>query len=281
MSDKLNPYYITGLTFLFSLLAEAASGIWWFRIFRLISFAPAVYELVKRYLKEQDSEKVTVLLEAAGLTKKLGENVLKPHQIWRQETETGYRVGFSLPKGLSSEDFRKREQAISEALGADVRFSYERRGQVMMEVNHTVLKDHYKYSPVEYSQPVEIPAGYSRSGLQSIVFSDRVSSLLLGSMSGWGKSSFLRMVITNLILNHKGDPRLLKLHLVDFKFGAEFGIFHNSSMVQTFADDFEPTAALVSYLEDMAKNGISSLKTMVFLRLRNTTRLQSHWITTL
>ena len=216
-------------------------------MFRLAGLAPVAYEVMKAMWWGIEKEKLPALLEAAGLTKKIGKSVLKPKEIWRQETENGYRVGLSLPKGLSSEDFKKREQAISESLGAKVEFSYEKKGQVMMEVSTAKLKTLYKFAPEQFENPTTFPAGYSLDGFQTVTFGDGISSLLVGAQSRAGKSSFLRQLTTNTIVTT--DPIIIRLHLCDLKYGAEFGIFSDCLHVQSYAERISQVAETVSYLK--------------------------------
>ena len=242
-----NKYTLPVLGFLFGVMAVRLTGCWWYCLVYVASFAPWGLDIATKIKNAGNGEKITALLEASGLTKKLGDNILKPYEIWRQETETGYRAGFSLPKGLSSEDFRKREQAVSEALVADVQFSYERKGQVMMEVSNIKLKDLYKFNPQEFDFPTTLPAGHSKTGFQAITFGDGISSLLVGAQSRAGKSSFLRQVVTNTIMTT--DPNIIRLHLGDLKFGAEFGIFSDCQHVQSYAERIGEIADMVGWLK--------------------------------
>lgn len=241
-----NKYTLPLIGFLFGTIAIKATGSFWYCLVFAASFIPLVQDIILQARKTADAEKVTAVMEAAGLTKKLGDDILKPKELWRQETETGFRAGYSLPKGLSSEDFRKREQAISEALGAEVKFSYEKKGQVMMEVSTVKLKSLYKFAPTKFDNPATLPAGHSKTGFQAISFGEGISSLLVGAQSRAGKSSFLRQAITNLIVTT--DPAVIRLHLCDLKYGAEFGIFSGCSHVQSYAERINQVAETVEWL---------------------------------
>lgn len=241
-----NKYTLPLIGFLFGTIAIKATGSFWYCLVFTASFIPLVQDIILQARKTADAEKVTAVMEAAGLTKKLGDDILKPKELWRQETETGFRAGYSLPKGLSSEDFRKREQAISEALGTEVRFSYEKRGQVTMEALNVKLKSLYKFTPMKFDAPTTIPAGYSKTGFQSITFGDGISSLLVGAQSRAGKSSFLRQAITNTVIT--ADPTIIRLHLCDLKYGAEFGIFSDCLHVQSYAERINQVAETVEWL---------------------------------
>jgi len=241
-----NKYTLPLIGFLFGTIAIKATGSFWYCLVFTASFIPLVQDIILQARKTADAEKVTAVMEAAGLTKKLGDDILKPKELWHQETETGFRAGYSLPKGLSSEDFRKREQAISEALGAEVRFSYEKRGQVTMEALNVKLKSLYKFTPMKFDAPTTIPAGYSKTGFQAISFGEGISSLLVGAQSRAGKSSFLRQLTTNTIVTT--DPTVIRLHLCDLKYGAEFGIFSDCLHVQSYAERINHVAETVEWL---------------------------------
>ena len=256
--ETVNKYTLPVLSFLFGTIAIRFTGQWRYCLFYIVSFLPWGQEFIFNIKKAKDGEKITALLEASGLTKKLGDNILKPYEIWRQETETGYRAGLSLPKGLSSEDFKKREQAVGESLGAKVEFSYEKKGQVMMEVSTVQLNTMYEFKPVEFENPATMPAGHSKTGFQAIAFGDGISSLLVGAQSRAGKSSFLRQIVANTIITT--DPRVIRLHLGDLKFGAEFGIFSDCQHVQSYAERINEIADMVGWLRYEAERRFKLFK---------------------
>lgn len=244
--NGLNRYSIPVVGFLVSYAAIEMTGDWRYCLIYAASFIPYFQYIFYRIKERQREEKVPFLMEASGLIKKVGDKIIKPEEVWRQETETGYMVGISLPKGLSSEDFKKRERAISEALGAEVEFNYEKKGQVVMKVNTAKLENFYKFSPMEFDSPATFPAGYSKTGFQTITFGDGISSLLVGAQSRAGKSSFLRQGITNTVITT--DPTVIRFHLGDLKYGAEFGIFSDCLHVQSYAERIGQVAEMVGWL---------------------------------
>jgi DNA segregation ATPase FtsK/SpoIIIE, S-DNA-T family len=81
------------------------------------------------------------------------------------------------------------------------------------------------------SGKLEIPLGFDRTGqMITTDLSHGEPHLLIAGETGSGKSTVLRSIITNLILNNDCD-----LLLVDLKYGAEFKMFQNSSRVKEFA----------------------------------------------
>lgn len=240
--EKENLWLPPALTWVFSYMAINWTGSWWYMLIFPAGFLPIIYNA----LKAREPEKISNVLNASGVNKKIGEAVIVPHKIWEQETETGYRMGLSVPIGLSSKEFQKREQVISETLGADVRFYYERPGQVTMEVNTEKLGIMYGYVPMQFDLPTTIPAGHSTTGFKSISFGEGISSLLVGAQSRAGKSSFLRQGITNTIITT--DPKIIRLHLGDLKYGAEFGMFSDCFHVQSYAERITQISEMISWL---------------------------------
>lgn len=89
------------------------------------------------------------------------------------------------------------------------------------------LKNYYEYKPREYNH-YEIPIGHSTDGFITFTFGDNTPHLLVAGATGNGKTTFLRSLITTLILNHQNK---VKLWLIDLK-RIEFPIFERVSIVE-------------------------------------------------
>lgn len=205
------------------------------------------------------------VLREVGLVKKIDKDHIEaPKILWQRETESGYEAGLLLPVGLTSRDVQKRAQAIAEALDAAVEVKYK-DGKTILNISNLKLKSYYDYVPEIYDNPLTIPIGYSRKQFETFTFSDGFAHLLQGGATGWGKSSFLRMVITYLILAGK-----VKLHLVDLKpHGVEFSMFRNCRNVENLATTPEETMRVLTKLENIVherfavfdQSGVVDIKT--------------------
>lgn len=161
---------------------------------------------------------------------KLGVN--EEYPIFKKKKHTDYSTIyiFTLPAGLSSEDFEKNKLAISENLGRDINIQYTYK-EIQIEVFESEFKHSYEYYPIEIKGDVPILIGYDRKG-ETVTCDLSIGEphMLIAGETGSGKSTTLRSLITNLILKSN-----VKLHLVDLKMGAEFNVFRKSSKVETFS----------------------------------------------
>lgn len=160
----------------------------------------------------------------------LGRGKAFPILKEREETEVSTVYKFTLPAGISSEDFERNRLAIQQHIGRDIDIKYTYK-EIWVEVFEQGQKEVYEFELVKCKGRVEFPVGYDRRGrLKTCDLSSGEPHLLIAGETGSGKSTVLRAIITNLILD-KG----LKLHLIDLKRGAEFQIFAKCKNVASFA----------------------------------------------
>lgn len=148
----------------------------------------------------------------------------------KKKTDISEIYTFTLPSGLSIEDFDRCQTAISQYLGRDIEIKYTYKA-VQIEVFNQAQKSIYEFEPIQCKGKVEFPVGYDRRG--NIVKCDLSSGephMLIAGETGSGKSTVLRSIIANIILTKN-----IKLHLIDLKRGAEFQIFANCKNVVDFA----------------------------------------------
>lgn len=182
---------------------------------------------------------VTTLLEASRLTnpyKALFENMnlqsgkQVPRFISKRKTPYGYCLKFSLPYGMSSEDFIKKKTAIEEYLNHKIEISYHNY-RVLVKVYEKELEKSPPFQLTEAKGKIEFPIGIRYGGEVATVDLNKVVHLLIAGETGSGKSTLLRGIITNIILS---DKKVI-LHLIDLKGGTEFNVFRKSSRVKTFS----------------------------------------------
>lgn len=160
----------------------------------------------------------------------LGINGAFPLLKKRHKTDKGMAYEFTLPTGLTTDDFEKHSLAISQHLGCPVKIKYNYKKLIIEAITkNDVFMPEYK--PVKINGNVPLLIGYTDDAdLIKIDLSSGEPHALIAGESGSGKSTALRSMITNLILKSK-----VTIHLCDLKNGAEFGIFSKSSRVTTFA----------------------------------------------
>jgi len=160
----------------------------------------------------------------------LGKDESYPICKGKKRTKNSIIYRFSLPAGLSIEDFERNKIAIEQFLGRDIDIKYTYK-EIWIEVFDPNQPTEYDYNIIPCKGPVEFPIGYDRQG--EIVTCDLSSGephMLIAGETGSGKSTALRAIITNIILTKN-----VKLHLIDLKCGAEFQIFAKCKNVESFA----------------------------------------------
>lgn len=161
---------------------------------------------------------------------KLGVGMAYPFKKRVKKTDISTIYTFTLPCGLSVEDFEKQKLAIEQHLGREIEIKYTYK-EIQIEVFEQQSEAIQDYEPIVLHGNVPILIGYDRkNNLVSADLSSGEPHLLIAGETGSGKSTALRSIITNLILSSK-----VTLHLIDLKRGAEFNVFAKSSKVKTFS----------------------------------------------
>lgn len=175
----------------------------------------------------QGSNKYKKLFQGLGLKNKLDHY---PYFKEKQKTGTGYKLLFTLPKGLSSYDFEDNIEAIKQTLDVDNLSICYANHNVILEVKEQKLEKEYPFELTTSKFKLPIIAGYSLKGINIVDLSSGEPHMLIAGESGSGKSTLLRAILTNLICTTN-----IQLHLVDLKHGAEFQIFEKCSNVKSFS----------------------------------------------
>lgn len=137
---------------------------------------------------------------------------------------------FTLPAGMSVEDFEKKHDAIEQYVGKRIEIAYGFKN-LLIRVYTKDLPDVWKYEPIKVKGRVGLLIGCDRQCKPvAIDLGDGEPHLLIAGESGSGKSTVLRSIITNIILTANVD-----LYLIDLKRGAEFNLFRKCQKVKSFA----------------------------------------------
>lgn len=161
-----------------------------------------------------------------------GLNIDQAVPLLKYTTDTDYSTlyHFTLPAGLSLQDFEKSQEAIENYLGKQIKISYTFKEIVIEEFNHD-MKTMYEYEPIQLKGFVPIIIGYDRRGeLISCDLGTGEPHMMIAGVTGGGKSTAIRCMLTNLILYSD-----VKLHLIDLKNGVELRLFADSNKVLSFS----------------------------------------------
>lgn len=154
--------------------------------------------------------------------------------IRKRKANYGYDLIFSLPPGISSKQIEAKRTELEEYLNGDIKISVRKR-KLIIQVFTGKLKSYYKYKFVDTKSICEFPIGYTHENKVLMIDLEKVTHVLIAGETNSGKSTLLRVIITNLILSRKR----ISLHLIDLKNGTEFNVFRKCKMVKTFARDPE------------------------------------------
>ena len=152
-------------------------------------------------------------------------------------TNYGYISRFKVPYNFTKEDIEglrdKLELQINKSI--DIEFIYTSSGAYFdIKVYNHKLKSRYDFELIEpiNKDKILVTLGYGRLGLINFTVDKHIG--LFGE-SGSGKSTTLKTIITQLVLNYK--PQELQLYLSDNKGGTELNIYANVEHTQAFTKD--------------------------------------------
>lgn len=180
------------------------------------------------------NDDVLDLFKGLGLKNKEDEYPLFKYS---EKTDKGYKMYFTLPNGLCTEDFEKHVERMQQYFGVKVvNVSYEKY-RIILELIDTQLEREYKYEDVkENLGKLPILIGRSMDGLVSFDLSKGEPHALIAGESGGGKSTVFRVILTFLVCT---ACNIIDLYLIDLKGGNEFSLFKNVKNVASFSRNKE------------------------------------------
>lgn len=155
----------------------------------------------------------------------------------KKTTPYGYFLRFSLPLGLSSEDFIRKQEAIEQYLGKRVEIKYKHKN-ILIEVYEKDLEKVYPYDDSIETKFLEIPLGYTHGGKLITLNLKKAIHILIAGETGGGKSSVSRLILTYLTIKTN-----IIVHLIDLKGGVEGNLFRR--YVKTFVRDLQSAETLI------------------------------------
>ncbi|MFD1957148.1 FtsK/SpoIIIE domain-containing protein [Paenibacillus thailandensis] len=197
-----------------------------------------------------------------GLTVTYGEEIALPSVNKTVPFEWGTRLIVGLPVGLSSQKVIDQRVPLAEALRVDpdnVEMRYANDG-LIVDVITAKMPTMLAYSVGATSpHPYRIMIGVNRRGEPRYYdFDGPFPHLLIGGISGGGKSVMLRSILTTLATGPAPD-----MYLCDLKGGVELGIFRDLACVAGFASTLPDVRTAATAVESemlrryavMAANG--------------------------
>jgi DNA segregation ATPase FtsK/SpoIIIE-like protein len=177
---------------------------------------------------------------------------------WRQVTRHHARLTWRLPPGVTLSDVLDRQEAIEQATDSEVVCWVEHR-RLVMEVLRAPIPDCVPFTSfyAASAPPGQLVIGLGRSHRGRLwVDLATLPHLLVGGMTGGGKSVFITQALTHLVLTRHPDE--LRLLCVDLKGGVE---------LDAFAQTPHSLEAVVTSVEEAAR-ALGSVRDEVDSRLR-------------
>ena len=147
----------------------------------------------------------------------------------KKKTDVSTIYKYSLPDGLSVDDFIKKQQAIENKLGKKVEIRYTFKA-IEIEAFDNDVENVIKYDREKLLYGTKVQIGYTSTGILKMLDISEAPHLLIAGATGSGKSTLLRAIIVGLI-----SKKDVGLHLIDLKNGAELQYFENCMNVLSFS----------------------------------------------
>lgn len=168
-------------------------------------------------------------------------------------TEYGYISRFKVPYDFTREDIEglKDKLELHTNKSIDIEFIYTSNGAYFdIKVYNHKLKTKYDFELIEPKEKdkILVTLGYGRLGLIDFEINKHIG--LFGE-SGSGKSTTLKTIITQLVLNYSSEE--LQLYLSDNKGGTELNIYANIEHIQAFTKDINGLKQIFKILNEEAE----------------------------
>lgn len=223
-------------------------------IINLLSFSSS-FNLSKSFLSA---------CKTLGLSVSHGNEIALPSVNKVIEESYGIRLLVGLPVGLSSAKVIESKDAIAEALRVpsdSLEMRYANDG-LIVEIITTPMPTQVLYQLPDDPTSYKVLIGMNqRNEPRYYDFNGSYPHLLIGGISGGGKSVMLRAILMTLVSGPAPD-----LYLCDLKGGVELGIFKQLNCIKGFAITLEEVRNLAIGIEEemfrryevLAENGEQS-----------------------
>lgn len=194
-----------------------------------------------------DSFNFDNFFDSVALKNKLDE---KPKLLDKHKQENKNSYIFSIPDGLSLNDFAKYKEAMEQQLNNKVNIKYENKRIIVEEIT-SKLKNNYPYilPSKEDKEAFRIPVGASIYGTEYI-YPNEIPHTLISGTTGSGKSVCTKSLLTSILNMFNEDEA--DVVLIDFKL-VELNLFKNCKQVTKYVYETEEAVEVVADLLEECK----------------------------
>jgi hypothetical protein len=218
-------FLLAGLAALSAAIAAEVSHVLAFlrTLFMVLSLLGILVTVVVICWRRSFPHRATKVMAQLMSSGDKGRDRPRLRRAWRQGSV--WTLAWKMPFGLTTAKLLKERQAIEERLNCSAEFWYE-GGRIWMRAGIARLPENVRYVDFyrEGRPKGELVFGVGR-GRTGQIWADlaELPHLLVGGLTGRGKSVFLRQLLVSLI--EHCSPERLRLVLFDFKGGVEFRVF--------------------------------------------------------
>lgn len=211
-----------------------------------------LFVLMGLYFLDKENKKVGVLKQVDYLGAN-NKHITSFNRCVIGITNYGYISRFRVPYDFTRDDIEglKDKLELQTNKSIDIEFISTSNGAYFdVKVYNHKLKTKYDFELIEpkNKDKIVVNLGYGRLGLIDFIIDKHVG--LFGE-SGSGKSTTLKGILTQLVLNYK--PHELQLYLSDNKGGTELNIYSNVEHTQVFTKDINGLKQIFKTLNEEAE----------------------------
>ncbi|MBB6446428.1 FtsK/SpoIIIE domain-containing protein [Bacillus benzoevorans] len=255
-----------------------------------------------------DADKIQRIFTNSGLIVRENGKTETIHLQRKRKFEGGTEYIYQLPLGLSSKEVIDKRHVLEDGLNVrskiiDINLSdlraikfdktivqqiqnlfngkrikkeieIEFDGMMKIKVYNSPLIKDFPWNESFITKDWKVPVGRSRDKL---IFHDFDSNyfMIVAGAAGFGKSQFLKMVITTLILQ---QPENIHFHLIDLKGGLSFSRFKKLKQVSNFGKDRKDAITILEEVQNIMNHRHEYLEENGFEDVKEANMKDRHFI---
>lgn len=209
-------------------------------------------------LNWNDNDKKKIQKTFKNLNYRVGDQhprLIKTHKKKdKQNKEKFTTYTYSVPYGLIDDE---KLNVLDKVLNRPVKVSFTDT-KLHIKVYAEKLKDDYSYSDFKPKGNWITPIGMTYDGPVYHDF-DTIPHMIVAGSTTWGKTVFMRMMMTHLIEN---NPNGVEFYILDLKGGLAFHRYRRLKQVKAVADDYKTSYQALSMVEKDIKRDMAYLKSV-------------------
>lgn len=211
------------------------------------SAAAAFFMFAAAKWNKTDKEKIQRTFENVGYV--AGDKYPKLFKTHKAENSTLYT--YHVPFGLVDDD---KLHVLEKTLNKPVDISFV-NGKLHIRVYKYNLPTKTDYYSFDYKGGWEVPIGTSRERNVYHDF-DRIPHMIVSGSTTWGKTVFMRMMMTHLIEN---NPEGVEFYILDLKGKLAFNRYRNLKQVKAVAGNYRESREALTMVKKSINDDLNYL----------------------